>query len=222
MYEFAQRGYFSGCGALKISTASRPAAFADARGVELASRRALLCRVAAPFSPTTDGITLSTSRGRAGLRQSDGAWRVPAAQECSDPAVRKQHGVRRIVAVLSAWAAGLPVCVRPRFAGDQPPLKWSAAWHEALHLGAKLATTGRMTKRSTKALPANSSPKRPERATKRSLRIHGTIARQLGIAIISGRYAPGTFWKVKSSPANSSRCHERRIGKPCASWPPRA
>jgi DNA-binding FadR family transcriptional regulator len=60
-----------------------------------------------------------------------------------------------------------------------------------LQLAAKLATTVRVTKRVTKAPPANSSPKRPQRAVKRSLRIHGTIARQLGIAIISGRYAPG-------------------------------
>jgi DNA-binding FadR family transcriptional regulator len=52
-----------------------------------------------------------------------------------------------------------------------------------------------MTKRATKALsqrPAEPSPKRAARPpSKRSLRIHGTIARQLGIAIISGRYAPG-------------------------------
>jgi DNA-binding FadR family transcriptional regulator len=49
-----------------------------------------------------------------------------------------------------------------------------------------------MTKRATKALPANSSVQHPKhRSPKRSLRLHGTIARQLGIAIISGRYAPG-------------------------------
>jgi len=49
-----------------------------------------------------------------------------------------------------------------------------------------------MTTRVTKALPAISRPQRPQRAnSKRSLRIHGTIARQLGIDIISGRYAPG-------------------------------
>lgn len=52
-----------------------------------------------------------------------------------------------------------------------------------------------MAKRATKASARRSehlSPKRPQRASpNRSLRIHGTIARQLGIAIISGRYAPG-------------------------------
>jgi DNA-binding FadR family transcriptional regulator len=52
-----------------------------------------------------------------------------------------------------------------------------------------------MAKRATKAPPQTGThlnPKRPPRANpKRSLRIHGTIARQLGIAIISGRYAPG-------------------------------
>ena len=49
-----------------------------------------------------------------------------------------------------------------------------------------------MTKRILKARPGKSSPQPPQRVnSKRSLRIHGTIARQLGIAIISGRYAPG-------------------------------
>ena len=42
-------------------------------------------------------------------------------------------------------------------------------------------------KRATQLLPQNSAPSAP----KRSLRIHGTIARQLGIAIMSGQYAPG-------------------------------
>src|SRR5665213_4269231 len=44
-----------------------------------------------------------------------------------------------------------------------------------------------MIKRATKTLPHSSA--RP--SSKRSLRIHGTIARKLGIAILSGRYAPG-------------------------------
>jgi DNA-binding FadR family transcriptional regulator len=42
-------------------------------------------------------------------------------------------------------------------------------------------------KRQTKRSPPNGTPPHP----KRSLRIHGTIARQLGIAIVSGRYSPG-------------------------------
>lgn len=52
-----------------------------------------------------------------------------------------------------------------------------------------------MTKRVPKTLPhrsAHSNPNSgPHPSSKRSLRIHGTIARQLGINIISGRYAPG-------------------------------
>jgi DNA-binding FadR family transcriptional regulator len=52
-----------------------------------------------------------------------------------------------------------------------------------------------MAKRATKTSArrsGHSNPKPPQRASaNRSLRIHGTIARQLGIAIISGRYAPG-------------------------------
>jgi DNA-binding FadR family transcriptional regulator len=42
-------------------------------------------------------------------------------------------------------------------------------------------------KRQTKLLPKKSARSPP----RRSLRIHGTIARQLGIAIVSGRYSPG-------------------------------
>ncbi len=52
-----------------------------------------------------------------------------------------------------------------------------------------------MAKRSTKTsaeITGHTNPKRSQRTSaNRSLRIHGTIARQLGIAIISGRYAPG-------------------------------
>jgi DNA-binding FadR family transcriptional regulator len=55
-----------------------------------------------------------------------------------------------------------------------------------LQLQTKAAKTMAM-KRQTKLLPQNSALTPP----KRSLRIHGTIARQLGIAIVSGRYAPG-------------------------------
>jgi DNA-binding FadR family transcriptional regulator len=55
-----------------------------------------------------------------------------------------------------------------------------------LQLGRKVAKTVLM-KRATQLLPQNSAPSAP----KRSLRIHGTIARQLGIAIMSGQYAPG-------------------------------
>ena len=43
-----------------------------------------------------------------------------------------------------------------------------------------------LMKRATKVSTQNSTL-----PPKRSLRIHGTIARQLGIAIVSGRYAPG-------------------------------
>ncbi len=65
----------------------------------------------------------------------------------------------------------------------------------ALHLAQKAAKTRLMTKRVPKTLPhrsAHSNPNSgPHPSSKRSLRIHGTIARQLGINIISGRYAPG-------------------------------
>ena len=54
-----------------------------------------------------------------------------------------------------------------------------------MQLLAKVAKTMLM-KPATPVLPQNSAPR-----AKRSLRIHGTIARQLGIAIVSGRYAPG-------------------------------
>jgi DNA-binding FadR family transcriptional regulator len=55
-----------------------------------------------------------------------------------------------------------------------------------LQLGWKVVTTVLM-KRASKVPTQNSARTR----SPRSLRIHGAIARQLGIAIMSGRYAPG-------------------------------
>jgi hypothetical protein len=42
----------------------------------------------------------------------------------------------------------------------------------------------------------------PAKAAKKALRLHGTIARQLGILIVSGKHRPGdiwSFWTVSSN-----------------------
>src|SRR3569623_3291095 len=52
-------------------------------------------------------------------------------------------------------------------------------------------------------------PKAPDaRARRKSLRIHGTIARDLGILIVSGRYKPGEV--LNGEVAASDRLHVSR------------
>jgi DNA-binding FadR family transcriptional regulator len=55
---------------------------------------------------------------------------------------------------------------------------------------------------------AKSSPKSNARARRRSLRLHGTIARDLGVLIVSGKYKPGEI--LNGEIAASDRLHVSR------------
>jgi DNA-binding FadR family transcriptional regulator len=78
-----------------------------------------------------------------------------------------------------------------------------------------MAVRKKSVKRASRAAPkaavvptAGTSPKSNARARRRSLRLHGTIARDLGVLIVSGRYKPGDL--LNGEIAASDRLHVSR------------
>ncbi|HEY5809793.1 MAG TPA: FadR/GntR family transcriptional regulator [Povalibacter sp.] len=61
---------------------------------------------------------------------------------------------------------------------------------------------------ATNTTAAKASPKTNARTRRRSLRLHGTIARDLGVLIVSGRYKPGEL--LNGEIAASDRLHVSR------------